>query len=221
MILKDLKARLVFLFTILTYLIAGLSSLICNRMISHWYGLIVGIFFMLIALIFHFIAKKKSPLLYIVSSCINAIATGLSIGAYYSQKEIFLSVFTVTILFLPYLLLCYIICLSLSKASEKGIARNLLGCFFLLAIILLIIFWKQSTLCSYGFFALLIALFYFLLCIRTFHTPRNILNDLSLTSFGFYLLIVIIVSAILSDGDSLDFLPDFEFSNKKGKQKIK
>lgn len=217
--LKELKARLVFLFSVITYLIAGLSSLICNRLISRWYGLLIGIVFVVIAIVVHFIAKKKAPLLFIVSCCINAIATGFCIGSYYSQEKIFLSVVTVALIFLPYLLLCYLVCFWLSNAKKKKFPGILLGFLFAACFLVLILFWNQSTLFSYGFFTLLIALFYYVLCLLTFHTSRNILTDLSLTSFGLFLIVFTIVSVILSDGDALNLIPDGGYSDKYGKQK--
>lgn len=204
MIFKDLKAKIIFLFSVITYLISGLSALICNRSIPNWYGLLVGLLFTIFAFLFHHFAKKKSPLLYIVSCCINAIATGFSIGAYYSYTKSFLSILTVVLCFIPYFILTYLSCLLISKVKPKKKSGLILGLVLLFLFILCIIFWHNSTLFSFSFFTLLIVLFYFLLCLKTLGTPRNILSDLSFTSFGFYLLITFVVGVILSQGDVAD-----------------
>lgn len=208
MIFKDLKAKIIFMFSAITYLIAGLSALICNRLISNWYGLLVGLGFMILALVFHLIAKKKSPLLYIVSSCINAIATGFSIGSYYSYTKTLLPILTVVLCLIPYLLLSYLICLITSKVKPKIKSGIILGLILLILLILCIVFWKHSTMFSYGFFALLILMFYFILCLKTLGTPRNILSDLSFTSFGFYLLISYVVVVLMTEGDSVNLFSD-------------
>ena len=98
MIFKDLKAKIIFLFSVITYLIAGLSALICNRITPNGYGLLVGLIFTTIAFLFHLLAKKKAPLLFIVSCFMNAIAAGFSIGSYFSYTKIFLPVMTVVFL---------------------------------------------------------------------------------------------------------------------------
>lgn len=208
MIFKDLKARIIFLFTVITYLIAGLSALICNRIIPSWYGLLVGLGFMILALVFHLIAKKRAPLLYIVSCCMNAIATGFSIGSYYSYTKTLLPILTVVLCMIPYLLLAYLICLLTSKVQPKIKTGILLGLILLLFLLPCIIFWKHSTLFSYGFFELLILCFYFLLCLKTLRTPRNILSDLSFASFSFYLLISYVVVVLITEGDAADIISD-------------
>lgn len=198
MIFKDLKAKIIFLFSVITYLIAGLSALICNRITPNGYGLLVGLIFTTIAFLFHLLAKKKAPLLFIVSCFMNAIAAGFSIGSYFSYTKIFLPVMTVVFCFIPYLILTYLSCLLISKVKPKKKSGMILGFVLLILFILCIIFWHNSTLLSFSFFTLLIVLLYFLLCLKTLGTPRNILSDLSFTSFGFYLLIASVVIMIQS-----------------------
>lgn len=198
MIFKDLKAKIIFLFSVITYLIAGLSALICNRITPNGYGLLVGLIFTTIAFLFHVLAKKKAPLLFIVSCFMNAIAAGFSIGSYFSYTKIFLPVMTVVFCFIPYLILTYLSCLLISKVKPKKKSGMILGFVLLILFILCIIFWHNSTLLSFSFFTLLIVLLYFLLCLKTLGTPRNILSDLSFTSFGFYLLIASVVIMIQS-----------------------
>lgn len=218
MIFKDLKAKLIFLFSLITYLIAGLSTLICVRVLPEILGLILGFGFMIVALILHLIAKHNHPLLFIGSCFINAVATGLSIGAYYATKEIFLSVLTVVLLFLPYAIITYLTCLLITNCKKKRTGGNILGLTFFVLAALCVGFWKQSTFFSYGFFVLIVAVFYFILALKTLKTPRNILSDLSFTSFGFYLLVAYVVIVILSEGDLGDLITDW-FDSKKKKKK--
>ena len=213
---KSSKARLILLFSVITYCITGLSTLVCTRIIPSLYGLLVSIGITLIAVIIHQIGKRKFPLLYIVSCCLNGIASGFCIGAYYAYFDIHLSVCVIFLLLIPYVLTLYLICLLLDSKEKNQLRRNILGVCILLTGILLIIFWSKSVYCSYGFFCLIIVLFYFLLCVKTLHTTRNILSDLSLASFNFYLLIAIVTAVLVTEGDLADLLdPDIWFHHKK------
>jgi len=212
----SLKARLIFLFSIITYCIAGLSALICSRVMPQYSGIFVSLGITLISFVFHQIAKRKFPLFYIVSCCLNAIASGFVIGTYYSKSRIHLAFTVVLILLIAYALFMYLICYFFDRKSKDSFARNIIGGIMLLCYLLLIIFFKKNAFISYGLFVLIIVTFYFILCIKTLNTPRNVLSDLSLASFSIYFIIAFIVALLLTDGDLGElFDPDFLLQHKK------
>jgi len=53
---------------------------------------------------------------------------------------------------------------------------------------------------------------------KTFHTSRNFLSDLSSASFGIFFLVAYIVIVLISDGDGLELL---DFADDGGIQKKK
>lgn len=221
--MKETKFRIIFLLSILTYIIASLACLVCAKAVPKWFGLIIGFCIMLIALILHFVAKNTSPLLYIVSCCINAVATGFSIGAYYASTSTKLPVLTPLLLFLPYLILTFLILCFIQYIPKKIFSGILCSIILLGSIVLCILYWDESTLITYGFFLLLIQFVNFILSIRILKTSRSVLTNLSLASFGIYLLVACVVAIIISDGDAAEVVFDlFDIDvHKKKKHQIK
>lgn len=84
------KAYVVFLFSIAALFILTLSTQVAVSICSKWYGLIVGIFLMLLAIPLH-VSAKKWTFLYVFSFIINFIGCGFSVSAYYLTKGISLN----------------------------------------------------------------------------------------------------------------------------------
>lgn len=215
----DKKAKLTFVFSIITWLLVSSSSILFSNIISGWHGILIGLGVMLVALIFHLIARARNPKLYLITSCINALATGIAMSSYYTYAKIELPLYILGVTFLCYILLSYLICMGVYKIQSKKIAAWLFGCLFLVLLIIAIAAWKSSSLFSIAFFALVIVFFYFLLEMKTFHTSRNYLSDLSLASFGLFFLVAYIVMVLISDGDGLELI-DFVGDGGKHKKKV-
>lgn len=214
----DKKAKLTFIFSIITWLLVSSSSILFSNIISGWYGIFIGLGVMLVSLIIHLIARARNPKLYLISSCINALATGIAMSSYYAYAKIELPLDILGITLLCYILLSYLICMGVYKIQSKKKAAWLFGGLFLVLLIITIAAWKSSSLFSIAFFALIIVFFYFLLEMKTFHTTRNYLSDLSLASFGIFFLVAYIVIVLISDGDGLELI---DFVGDGGKQKKK
>lgn len=218
--MKDKKQIILLLFSTITFWIVALSSLICSICIPKWVGILIGIGFTLIALSLHLCAKKFSPLLYIVSHCINALASGFSIGAYYSYTNVSLPMKYIALLFLPYILLILGICFLIRHMEHTIIAFCI--CFFTIASLITccILKAKQSCIYTYSIFLLCIIFFYLILTIMIYRKNSNILLSLSFISFGFYFLIASIVIILITDEDAADSILscfDLPFSSKKKK----
>lgn len=214
----DKKAKLTFMFSIITWLLVSSSSALFSNIISGWQGILIGLGFMILSLIIHLIARTHNPKLYLISSCINALATGIAMSSYYAYAKIELPPYILGGTLLCYILLSYLLCIGVNKMQSKKKAAWLFGCLFLVLLIASIVAWINSPLFSIAFFALVIVFFYFLLAMKTFHTSRNYLSDLSLASFGIFFLVAYIVIVLISDGDGLDLL---DFAGDSGKQKKK
>jgi len=212
------KAKLTFMFSIITWLLVSTSTVLFSKIISEWHGLLVGLGVMFVSLIIHLFARSCNPQLYIISTCINAIATGIAMSSYYAYAKIELPLYMIGVASLGYILLSYIICMGVYKIQTKKKTAWLFGFLFLVLLIITIVAWKSSSMNSITFFALVILFIYFLLEMKTFHTSRNFLSDLSLASFGIFFLIAYIVIVLISDGDGLEL---FDFVGDNGKQKKK
>lgn len=213
----DKKAKQKFMFSIITWLLVSSSSVLFTNIISGWQGILIGLGVMLISLIIHLIARAHNPKLYIISSCINALATGIAMSSYYAYAKIELPLYMLGVTLLCYILLSYLLCTGYKMQSKKK-AAWLFGCLFLVLLIATISVWVNNPLFSIYFFALVIVFFYFLLEIKTFHTSRNFLSDLSSASFGIFFLVAYIVIVLISDGDGLELL---DFADDGGIQKKK
>lgn len=214
----DKKAKLTLMFSIITWLLVSSSAVLFSKIISGWNGLVIGLGLMLVSLIIHLIAKSRNPQLFIITTCINALATGIALSSYYTYAKIELPLYMLSVTLLCYILLSYLVCMGVYKMQSKKKAAWLFGFLFLVLLTITIFAWKSSSLFSIVFFALVILFFYFLLEMKTFHTSRNYLSDLSLASFGIFFMIAYIVIVLISDGEGLEL---FDFVGNDGKQKKK
>ncbi|WP_167958089.1 hypothetical protein [Anaerosporobacter faecicola] len=211
------KAQLTAFFGILSWVLVALSTYVFTNVLTNWYGLLAGFVLMLVALSFHIIGRKKNSKFYVLCTCINQVATGLSLSAYYTYNNHTLSLTTLCITFLCYLFLCLLLCYCIDRVHSKKRAGLLCGFVFGLLYALSVYGWVNvGSTYSFYFFTLTILLLYVLLALKTFHTSRNYLADLSFASFGIYLLITYIVIVLLSEGDGLDLI-DLSDSRKKQK----
>lgn len=209
---------IILLFTTITYWIIAFSGKLSSILFHVWGGILAGVGLALISLLFHLLGKKKSPLLYIFSYFINAVSTGFSIGAYYTYKKQILSFLPCLLYFVPFLFIIYLLYQLVNRIRSK--LKSLILCLFLLLpfLICCICLFKNAY-ASYGFFLLCILFFYLILFSRNLKTARNILSDLSLTSFGLYFIITLIVISVISDGDFFElFLECFDIPYEKKKK---
>lgn len=212
------KAQLTAFFGILSWVLIALSTYVFANVFTRWYGLLAGFGLMVVAFLFHMIGRKKDSRFYVLSTCINQVATGLSLSAYYTYFKHTLSLTTLFITFLCYLFLCILLCFCVDQVQSKKKAGWLCGIGFVLLYALSLYAWvNHGSTYSFYFFTLTILLMYFLLSMKTFRTTRNYLSDLSFASFGIYLLLTYIVIVLLSDGDGLDLI-DLSDNRKKQKQ---
>jgi hypothetical protein len=215
------KALVVFLSALSALAILVSSTLIAASFGLRWEGLAIGIVLMILAIPFHKLAKKL-PSLYVVSFLMNSIASGFSVSTYYAYKDISPDLFALVIAVLPagaMLALAYLMVQAFPRVRSKAFPVTALMNIVLLVIA--IVFWIRTgwVVFSFGFFALLLSLFY--LCVfRTVidHDERSILKDISFGSFGSFVILTVVVVVILSEGDILE-IGSFDFGSSKRKQK--
>lgn len=220
------KAVVVFLFSLISIGLFVVSTLFATIVCEKGYGLIVGVVLMVLAVPFH-ILGKKTQVGYLISFGINSVANGFSASAYYLIKGItidlnsvfFAIISAVAVLFLVYLMLQV-------WAKTKRVTVTVAVIVNMLLMVAEIVLWVMygNAIYSFGFFSLLISLFY--LCvfgITINHDERPVLRDVSFGSFGSFIILTVVVIAILSEGDILDGL-DFDLSGggkKKKKSRMK
>lgn len=198
---------LFFFFSLIAIGIFVFSTLFATSVCEKYYGLVIGIILMLVAIPLHCLGNK-TELGYIFSFLVNSVANGFSLSAYYCSKNIALSVgdmLKVCALPLAFLfIVCFLV--YLFPESKKYVcAAVVIGC---AALIMFMVSWiKQGSLFfSFGFFAILLSLFYLCVVWVTANSQRFALRDVSFGSFGVFILISIIVVFILTEGDIVDGL---------------
>ncbi len=215
-----LKPAIVFLSSLAAMGIFILSTLLATSVCAKWYGLIVGIALMIVAIPIH-CQGKKSKLFYALSFLVNSVANGFSVSAYYISKSIALNVgdmlkaclLPVLILFLVY----FIVQIFPKSKNVVSISVVVISCITLVA---LLVFWirQGEVLFSFGFFAVLLSIF--TLCVMgvTANNTRNVLRDISFGSFGAFVMISVVVLFILSEGEILE---GFDVSGMDDGKKVK
>ena len=215
------KIFIVFIYSLISLGILFLSLFASTFVFEQWYGIILGILLMLIAIPFH-IKGKKYPYLYTISIVLNSIANGCSLSALYLVNGIELDIPYLLLALLPAVGVMMLTCFLFQKFSKK--ISLVTACVLNLLIILLdITFWiiNGNIFFSFCFFSTLIAFFY--LCafgITVGHDERLVLSDISFACFGSFIILTVVVIFILSEGDLLDGI-DLSGESKKKLKKQK
>lgn len=216
----NLKPIIVFLSFLIALGIFVFSTLFATSVCTKWYGLLIGVVLMLVAIPIH-CQGEKAKLCYVLSFLVNSVANGFSLSAYYIDSEYALnvgemlkaSVLPVALLFVVFLLV------RLFPEIKKYICISgvVIGCIMLVAFIVLSV--KQGgVIFSFGFFATLLSLFYHCVMGVTANNNRDGLRDISFGSFGAFIIISIVVLFVISDGEILEA---FDISGGESSQKSK
>ncbi len=215
------KTFVVFLFSIASLGILALSTQVAVFVCSKWYGLIVGVAFMVAASPLHILGKKCS-LLYIFSFLVNFIGCGLSVSAYYLTKGLSLNILELIIAAIPSGAILMTIYLMLQTYSKtKKVTLSIATIVNLALLVVTVVYWIRTgeTYFSFGFFCLLVSLFFICVFGVTInHDERPVLKDISYGSFGSFVILTVVVIVILSEGDILD-LGDLGIDGWSGKKK--
>jgi len=217
------KTFVVFLFFIISLGVSIISIQFAVVVCSKWYGIIVGIIFMVLAIPLHSLGEKWSGL-YVFSFIFNFIGVGFSISAYYLVKEIPLNLFELVVSAIPagaILALIYLMLQTLSKT--KRVTLSIATIINIALLVIAVVFWIKTgeIFFSFGFFCLLISLFFICVFgITVNHNERFVLQDISYGSFGSFVILTVVVIVIISEGDFLDGA-GLDIGGKKDKKKIK
>ena len=219
--LLNVKARFIFLFVIINYVVTGVSLIFSTNFFKEWIGIFFGIALFVIGTILYFAGKKKRPILHVICICINSVATGFSMGTYFYFKNINDSFVSVLLFIFPFLLTLWgIFVLYTNKELSKKIKIFLVcGLLCILLVCSFIAIHKISLALFFLYLFLLIC--YTLLILFTYTKNRSILSDLCITSSGIYSIVTLVVIIVLSEGDALEIIGDvFEgFFDRKGTKK--
>lgn len=204
---KNGKPFVVFLFTIIAYILFALSTIFALSVCTEWYGLIIGAILMVLAVPIHIFAKKHK-LLYILSYVLNTVGSGFAVSAYYLEKQ--LRVFPEN-LFLPMLipaivsLITYLLIRLCPKIKKFVLAVSTIGAIAML--IAFAVLWIKNgyEFYSFAFFNSVFTLFYVVVdAVTVGEYDRLVIRDISFGSFGIFLVIALVVLFIISEGEILD-----------------
>ena len=203
------KAFVVFVFSLSFMGVFVLSSLFATQICQKWYGLVIGIVMMIIAIPFH--CKGKKVLWgYLASFIINSIASGFIVSAYYLKNQTVLNIYELLIGAIPAAAIVFLVYLMLQSFNKtKKVTITVAVIINAILTITAMVFWIMhgNVVFSFGFFCSLISFFY--LCvfgITINHNERSVFRDISFGSFGSFIIISVVVIFILSEGEILDGL---------------
>lgn len=220
------KPFMVFLFTIIAYVVFALSTVFAMSVCTEWYGLIVGAVLMVLAVPSHIFAKKNKPL-YVLSYILNTVGSGFAASAYYLEKEH--SVIPES-LFLPMLIpaavsfVTYLLVRLFLKARKFVLTIATLGTIAMLIAFAVLWIRKGYEFYSFAFFNTVFTLFYVVTdAVTVSECDRNVIRDISFGSFGIFLVVAMVVLFIITEGEILDGLFDgvFDFGTSDGTTKSK
>ena len=220
---RKAKALVVFLFALISLGIFILSTLFALSLGNQWSGLVVGAALMLLAIWPH-CAGKRFHVGYLISFLLNSIANGFSVSAYYLVKNIGLELDEMVIAVLSAAGIMVLIYLMLQRFQLKKTTAVLVASVInVLITVVFMVLWisNGAGVFSFGFFGSLISLFY--LCvfgIAIGRDERPVLRDVSFGSFGAFVILLVVVIFVLSEGELLDGV-DLDLGSGKKKKKVK
>lgn len=220
------KPFIVFLFTIIAYIMFALSTVFAMSVCTEWYGLIVGAVLMLLAVPSHIFAKKHK-FLYILSFILNTVGSGFAASAYYLEKQ---HTVIPESLFLPMLIpaavsfVTYLLVRLFPKARKFVLTIATLGTIAMLIAFAVLWIRKGYEFYSFAFFNTVFTLFYVVTDAVTIgEYDRNVIRDISFGSFGIFLVVAMVVLFIITEGELLEgvFEGIFDFGTPDGTSKSK
>ena len=175
---------------------------------NHWFSLLLGIVIMLLSAIIFFRSKDR-PYRYILSFILNMIGVGFSITAYYVLRAYALDFVD---FMTAYLLSIGLIALFSGLTYIKFIKRHmklilsLLVIGFFIGSLLLWISVESFT--GLSFYFLNVAYFYLIAIMSQSEDKEDLMREMSIVSFGSFMLVSFIVLVILTEGEALESIGD-------------
>lgn len=196
------------LYAIVSLILFSLATCGASYIMSKWFGILVGIGLMLLAIPF-FALGDRNKIFYVVCMMINTIGMGFIASAYYVVKEVapnLLSFILASTLPLFILLVCSVIFVCPINDTAK-LVTFIVVCVLMLALIIIsIVFWikKGGEYYAFSTFAsIVVAFFLGALIYCADDEDRNALSCASLCTFG-ALISVFLVVLIALGGDGCD-----------------
>ncbi len=213
------KAYIVFVFSAIALGIMTITTFLGTLIVPKWYGVIIGIILMLGAIPLHRLARKRSEY-YIISFLLNSVGCGFSVAAYYRTTNINVELFQIFFAIVPVLAISFFTYLCLQHFKNlKKIILFIATVLLLVLVIYAMSLWTRTgaVLYSYGFFSLVLILFYLGVYGVTVNKSRPVLRDISYGSFGSFIILTVVIVVILSDGE-LDGFDGIDVGGSSGKK---
>ena len=193
-----------------------IATYIATLFVYEWLGILVGVALTLIGVVLHRLGKRDSDF-YLSALILNGVATGFAVSAYYIVMDVAL-VLTALVFPICALLSYFLLNLLISRLGHKKLFIILFSVLVGIALLSSVAVWifLSAPLGSAAFFVALLA-FFIVAGARALGTvERSALRELSLASFGAFVVATLVVVAIISDGDAVDAL-DLTDGTKKRK----
>lgn len=216
-----------FLLSAVALLIFATAATFGITLFEEWYGVIVGIVMMVIAIPIHNIAKNYK-FLYIITFLLNTIGCGFSTASYYlvsGEASDYSQFLAATLPPMALALICAIVFVIVNQRNKRICT---LFCALDIVIIGVAIYnWiiEGEAFWSFLFFAAVV-MFFYIIALRVvdndeefFGTKGSFVRTVSFFSFGIFILVTLIVAALLSEGDDFNGFDVDIFGNPNRKKK--
>lgn len=181
---------------------------------------VVSVLLFLIAIPIHLSGKQGTRWMsYLISTFLTTVASGLSAAGYYLHMDFVLTAREVALGNLAVTVLNVILYLLFARRRNRKTSRVLGGIILGILFVFMIYQWSNvgSTYYSFLLFSQIIAVFTFLTLLLTTGNNHSVYRDISLGSFGIFLVVTFVALLFITDGDSLEFADFFDFPNSKKK----
>lgn len=202
------RAFVVFLFGALSLLLFAVFCHLADEWLTQWYGLPVGGALMLLSVPFHGLGEKNGCY-YLVSTLMNTAGMGFCASAYYSVNKVFSELADLLPAVLLPIGILMLVCLLLALWERLRVPIAVGAVAVLTALIVAsIVFWvnRGGEFYAFSLFSLIVAGFYTIVCAVSINEERDVLEDISIGSYGALSLVAIavLVAIACASGDGCD-----------------
>lgn len=216
------KVRKLFLFSLLALAMTILFVQLGRKFLPQYSGFVAGAALLLLAIPFH-LAGKRNDAFYLVSFFLTAAADGCIVSSYYTLCRVPVYLVEMLLACIPVVAMMLISCVLGNSSFRFSFLIMVVIQILLLVIVGFLWIAVDASIFSFSFFGLLISCFYVSILRRSMkEKDRNVWRDISYCGFGIFIVSVIVVLLILSEGDGFDgFEFDFDLGGTGDVQKKK
>lgn len=199
------KRRIILLYVLVAYVLITVGLHSGFELFNRYVSIIIGISMMLLAIPIHVLGKKQL-LFYLISFLMNTFGLGLSFATYYEYRGMLPTIDDFIIVsMITFSVIAFFGAMTFPKRIKPYVKLFAVVVIMVLFIVSIVLWVRNEALIYSLFFYFLNTTYFFMVgMISASHQLKDLAKEMSLTSFGAFIILSIIVLLIVSEGEALE-----------------